>query len=240
MPYLPARASFRRTCAADGCKKNLPPHSRSDARFCSRACQDKDRDRRVVWANAEKAFKTTKQIAQVANENAFRLQQHRIWARQKNAMLDRWRVQHIRFMGTQAGVLIVHADGANDLPWPDPWASLWTKNYDDLALLAAVAEAVTSEQLGRRFRDWQHDKEFQSLLQGPISTIQLFVVELGPQQSDWSPPLSASWADHDKADDQNRLSDRDNDPGDEPSRSYIVNIENQFFGGGFKIRKRTT
>src|SRR5205085_10729223 len=98
---LPMRASIRRKCARAGCNNPLPPHSRSDARFCSRACQEKDRDRRVTIANAEKAFKTVTQIAQVANEAAFRLEQHRNWAREKNAMLDRWRVQHIRFFGTK-------------------------------------------------------------------------------------------------------------------------------------------
>ena len=156
---------------------------------------------------------------------------------------ERCGAKHIRFMGTQKGVLAVQAKRENDLPCPIPWkpCSWWgTKELKhdpgnpeagDPEVIAAVIDALKRETLGGSFIQLEYEKECRALLRGPVLRVSLFVHD--PDWLNKPPPggwqyLSTAWAD-----------DCDNMEigGGSTEFGYASGVPELLAGGGFQIVK---
>jgi hypothetical protein len=229
----------RRVCVT--CDTRFAP-KRLDAEFCSNRCRQAAH-RKKIRIEAESVFKATSlQIAENVHDTARRLEFCQSWATIQNVEAERVGNEHVRFIGTQRGILAVQAKCEYDLLWSAPWKPHMhgTKELKhdpsnpevgDPEVIEAVIEALNHETLGGSFIQREFEKECQALLRGPVKRISLFI-----EDPDWlnKPPpggwvvLSTPW--WDDRDDVGNW-DRDNDyAGGETGADLLA-------GGGFQVAK---
>jgi hypothetical protein len=216
--------------------------SRADAEFCSNRCRQAAHRKRDARAKAESLFKTRQQ----SKPNAFdqfwhSLESYQDWATLSNAETERRGVKHVRFMGTNKGLLAVEGlidDAHVDDP---PWLGVRTQmsrvtEHDpanpeagDPEVVEAVVEALKLEPLAGSFIRQEYEKECRALLRGPVRRIALFTHD--PDWRDKRPPggwpALLTWADDWDVEDNVQ---------DDPDRGSF-NGDDLLAGGGYSTFK---
>ena len=232
------RAMRRRVCVS--CQNQFVP-KRLDAVTCSSRCRMAESRKREARAKAEALFKTRQQIAQNATDQAWTLYINQVGAEGANDRASQLGVGHIRFAGTQSGVLAVQAVREIDLPWPVPWwptkifAGRWEEKKHDLgnpetsdpAVIGAVVEVLKCDPVGWSFRRQEHLRECQTLLRGAVRKISLFTADLN-----WVPP--GGWTKVPVWSGPDEMEELDHDAG--PRLSYgDGGVGELIAGGGFQV-----